>query len=82
MRHFAELTDYLARNNESLRAFSLRAGIDKSCLSRLVNGKTRRFDPDLADKLFDKTLGEVGAAELAAFLKRLRAPVARKRRAA
>lgn len=70
-RQFTELTGWLASRPESLRAFGLRAAVDKSVLSKLINGKMRRWDPALIARITVATDGRVTFAEFVAFGTRL-----------
>lgn len=62
----------MATAKESLRAFALRSKIDKSVLSRLVNGKLRRWDPEVVAKVSTATEKAVGLSEFGAFATRLK----------
>jgi len=78
-RQFDELKVWLATKDESLRAFGRRARIDKSVLSRLVNGKLRRWDPQLVEKVSSATDGAVSLAAFSDFAQRLTPKPRRKR---
>jgi hypothetical protein len=71
MRGFVELERWLKANNEGLRAFALRSGIDKTSVWRLLEGKTRTCSLQLVDKITKATNGEVGAVEIRAYERRM-----------
>lgn len=78
---FSELDAYLDKNKESARAFGRRAGIDKMTLNRLLNGRIKRFEADLVQRIqgataagVDGEAGAVGPAQFAAFLARISTP--------
>lgn len=75
---FQELAIYLAKNCESARAFGRRANIDKMTVYRLLNGRMKRFDAGLVQRIYDATSGgvdgldgAVGHEQFAAFLARI-----------
>lgn len=70
-RQFTELMTDMADQRLGLRAFALKAGIDKQTLSRLINGQTKRVDREIIGKISVATNGRVGNAEVIAFLDRL-----------
>lgn len=81
-RQFTELAAYLAENEESARAFALRAGLDKSTVSRLLVGKLRYVDPAVVHRIAEATEGKVGHVEILAHVARLAASAEPRKRAA
>jgi hypothetical protein len=62
----------MSAHGVGLRAFALRAGLDKSAVWRLLHGQTHRCTIEIADKLFAATNGEIGFKDVRAFEDRVR----------
>ena len=71
-RQFTNLVNEIAAQGLSLRGFALKHGIDKSWLSRLINGQVReKLDMTLVRKLAKATDNRIGRTQVAAYLDRL-----------
>lgn len=70
-RQFIELQADIDGQGLSRRAFSVKADIDKSVFSRLINGKLRRMDPALIAKVSAATEGRIAGPQFSAFYVRL-----------
>jgi len=70
-RQFTELAVEIATNHGTATAFCGAAELDKSRLSRLLNGQMRRIDPELVAKIESATKRRVGMPEFQAYFKRL-----------
>jgi hypothetical protein len=57
-----ELRSWLFEKKESQTAFAARTGIDRVVLLRILSGKTRRINADIAARIVEGTRGGVPIA--------------------
>lgn len=70
MYGFYELRNWMKKNRIGLREFALKAGIDKTTIWRLLDGRTRTCSLQLVDKLSKATGGAIGQDEVRAYERR------------